>query len=471
VDFPAWSARFASALILPARTLASTKTSPGDRFTFCDLETMKALRKRLSTSVGIQSGFKALERENSPSATSTALDEEPLDEEPQEFGDDDEDTNDEPYPSHLVLFAKDATPIAVEHASQFTFVMWPIWQISNPTVATRGFGHIASSATISESDLATHQINEPATEPNIEPSADVAQQSAGEAVAAEAVSIESAIPETARETEMPSSPPRMKPGAFREPEVLESPAPQDPDEPRFYFPKRIRFFDPIAETSEDKLPSNGDSGARQSTQLTPALQAVILQLTEQQKQRENAKFGKRSKPEAPSPEPEKATSQLPESMEASTSAEPLAAHVPEFRPWFDADEPVGPADRRVSSRLRSPGLVAYYFSGGPPRPQPVADISATGFYLQTNDHWVPHTLVRMTLQGPEQGRNGKPSLTIAILARVVRIDPKGVGHEYVLTESLSRNGRDILPDKGTDKQALEEFLELLRNDTAASPAH
>jgi hypothetical protein len=471
VGFPAWSERFASALILPARTLASTKTSPGDRFTFCDLRTMEALRKRLSTPVGVQSGFKPIEQGNSPNAPSIS-DAQPPDDVFQESSEEEEEAEDQAYPSHRVLFAAAATPIAVGHASQFTFAKWPMWPASTPTAAAPGSGRTATSAANVQTNLAATEITGVPIEAQPEPSAPTPQagDSTNRAATTEPVPVQSAIPGPAAETATPSSPPPISAGFHAEPEIREGDVPEDPEAPRFYFPKRVRFFDPLSETPEDKLPANGDSGAGQSNRLSPALQAVILQLTEQQKQREKDSLGKRAKTQSENPKAEAAVPLPPELQEARTFPAPSPSPVAQFRPWLDADEPVGPFDRRVSTRLHSPGLVAYYFSGGPPRPEPVADISATGFYLRTNESWVPHTLVRMTLQSTEQGRMGKPRLTLAILARVVRIDSKGVGHEYVLSESLNRNGRDILPDKGTDRQALKQFLELLRNGTGAALA-
>jgi hypothetical protein len=131
-----------------------------------------------------------------------------------------------------------------------------------------------------------------------------------------------------------------------------------------------------------------------------------------------------------------------------------------FQHWLDADTilPVaGPRERRRSLRFQSPGLVAYYWTGGLPRAHEVADISPIGFYLRTNAPWVLHTMVRMTLQRSDK-KEGHPMHSITVLAKIVRIDPDGIGHEFVFNEMLNRNTRDILPDEGTDIRALQKFL-------------
>ena len=48
--------------------------------------------------------------------------------------------------------------------------------------------------------------------------------------------------------------------------------------------------------------------------------------------------------------------------------------------------------------------------------------------------------------------------SITVLAKIVRIDPDGIGHEFVFNEMLNRNTRDILFDAGIDIRALQKFL-------------
>ncbi len=128
-----------------------------------------------------------------------------------------------------------------------------------------------------------------------------------------------------------------------------------------------------------------------------------------------------------------------------------------FRRWLSG---VGGSRARRFKRFPLPGLVAFYWTGGAPKPHEIVNISKSGFYVRTKDLWLPDTLVRMTLQRPDHnGQEGRR--TIGVLARVVRIDEDGVGHEFVTSEALSRTrSQEILPEKGTSSKELERFLRM-----------
>ncbi len=89
------------------------------------------------------------------------------------------------------------------------------------------------------------------------------------------------------------------------------------------------------------------------------------------------------------------------------------------------------SEERRAVRLPMPGLVAYFFTGGAPRPHPIKDISVTGFYMCTQERWLPGTIVRVTLQMVDSsGQGGRDSITVH--SRVVRWGPDGGGFEFVL---------------------------------------
>lgn len=122
--------------------------------------------------------------------------------------------------------------------------------------------------------------------------------------------------------------------------------------------------------------------------------------------------------------------------------------------WLDANPLDG---KRRGERVHQPGLVAFYWSGGAPRPHEIINISKSGFYLRTREFWSQNTLVRMTLQRPSAITRDLRS--ISVLARVVRIDEDGVGHEFVTTEDLmALRSREIVPESGTNQADLESFL-------------
>lgn len=129
--------------------------------------------------------------------------------------------------------------------------------------------------------------------------------------------------------------------------------------------------------------------------------------------------------------------------------------------WLGAEEPKLDSSRRRAERIIMPGLVAFYWSGGVPRPHEIVNISKTGFYLKTDEFWALETLVRMTLQRQRSETNHK-SESVSVLARVVRIDAGGVGHEFVTTEALVHaRSMDVMPSHGTDWRELDKFLQVL----------
>lgn len=92
-------------------------------------------------------------------------------------------------------------------------------------------------------------------------------------------------------------------------------------------------------------------------------------------------------------------------------------------------------DRRRAYRLAQPDLVAFYFTGGAPHPHRIENISVTGCYMDTDDLWMPGTIIRMTLQkiGSRGDRRGD---TITVHSRLVRRGVKGGAFEFMLSGFL-----------------------------------
>ncbi len=330
--------------------------------------------------------------------------------------------------------------------------------------------------------------------------------------------------------ETTAGPDLSSPISATEDEASGNPEVTNQEEPHFFVPKPIRFFDPVenaalqksADAGQDSQSDKEVSEQNGSTGLTQALRDVILQLTEQEKERRKQELqptvdAESKKREVETIEPpaafadqemqqpalesqptelsreeaelawteeakfelqvaelrkkkanKKTPGQVPEIAETAEQAESQAEEkrkiAARLQSWLEARNArkiMGPCDRRQSSRVREPGLVAYYFTGGTPRPFPVEHISNTGFYIRTKEHWLPNTMLLMTIQRPDR-KLGDPLHAITVLTKVVRIDPEGVGHEFVMTESLTRKTLDIMPDMGTDRLALSEFLQPLQ---------
>ena len=86
---------------------------------------------------------------------------------------------------------------------------------------------------------------------------------------------------------------------------------------------------------------------------------------------------------------------------------------------------------RRAPRIPVPGLVGYFFTGGQSRPNEIRNISVMGFYMKTEERWMPGTVIRVTLQMIDSdGEN--PGDSITVLSRVVNWDSEGGGFEFVL---------------------------------------
>ena len=80
----------------------------------------------------------------------------------------------------------------------------------------------------------------------------------------------------------------------------------------------------------------------------------------------------------------------------------------------------------------------------------------TGFYLLTDDRWMPGTMIQMTLQKPLAKGERKQSITV--LSRIVRRGSDGVATEFVMPGTLDPYSHDVPPSQATDKIALARFL-------------
>jgi hypothetical protein len=275
--------------------------------------------------------------------------------------------------SHSVRFAL-STPVAGERSNQFTLNQSPIWQVAEPA------NFIPSLESKEPAALVPDRSTQPPLEPDAKPSSEelpgwtttirtpppealsslaastpigiphreqrqdfpsdefaiwrpaitaapsaIVQSRVSESAQAPAdpthIQITPATPETNQLPTLPPQPGLILNDSFEKPRIEENEKQNRKEEegPRFFFPARIRFFDPAAEPSEDGVsqespngdPFNADPSTRRSSHLSPELQAVILQLTDREKQKGRdrdslLKFAPvKSKPPARNPKPGK----------------------------------------------------------------------------------------------------------------------------------------------------------------------
>jgi hypothetical protein len=123
-------------------------------------------------------------------------------------------------------------------------------------------------------------------------------------------------------------------------------------------------------------------------------------------------------------------------------------------------------DRRKAERVADPRLVAYYWDGDKPKGHVVRDISATGLYLLTEDHWYPRTLVRLTLQAA-MGTDGMLENSITVETMVVRQDRSGVAFTFLPQGERSAGTSDARLANGADRKTLENFLKHIFTDESS----
>jgi len=128
-------------------------------------------------------------------------------------------------------------------------------------------------------------------------------------------------------------------------------------------------------------------------------------------------------------------------------------------------------NRRRAPRTKSPELRAYFWTGGHAEPHHIRDISASGLFLLTQDHWYPGTMVRLVLQyrdGTEEEESVNfnvdpeirkiPKNSITVQAIVVHQDDQGVGFGFFLLDDKLVKKRNI-PKEGATRKEFEVFLE------------
>ena len=87
--------------------------------------------------------------------------------------------------------------------------------------------------------------------------------------------------------------------------------------------------------------------------------------------------------------------------------------------------------QRRAPRIANPGLVGYFYTSGKAEPHEIRNFSVTGFYMKTDERWLPGTVIRVTLQMVDtDGSN--PGDTLTLHSRVVNWDEHGGGFEFVL---------------------------------------
>jgi hypothetical protein len=164
------------------------------------------------------------------------------------------------------------------------------------------------------------------------------------------------------------------------------------------------------------------------------------------------------------PEPVVAVAQ-PDSAQVDESvAQPVAPNQPNpiqpkrnwLERWLFPDS--SGQDKRSGARKPAPGLIAHFWTGGPPKSHPVRNISATGMYVVTEERWYLGTQILITLTKTlDDGPRAERSITV--LATAVRWGADGVGLEFVRNTAKRARRQEALLSDGADGEQLGQFVE------------
>ena len=66
----------------------------------------------------------------------------------------------------------------------------------------------------------------------------------------------------------------------------------------------------------------------------------------------------------------------------------------------------GTPDARFAPRIAEPSIFVYYWDGSVPEARRIRDISPTGAYILTDEHWYPGTIVRPIFRGYKTPASG-----------------------------------------------------------------
>ena len=164
------------------------------------------------------------------------------------------------------------------------------------------------------------------------------------------------------------------------------------------------------------------------------------------------------KPSAP--EPPKAAAHESEEK----SAKPARSWL---QRWLNPE----PTQPRKAQRESVSGLTAYFFTGGAPVAHAVRDISTSGMYVFTHERWYPGTVVRMTLTDRQQP-TAEHSITVNMA--VMRFGDDGVGLQFVTRPDPSRRGRQAAPRDmlagAADEFQIAQFLQRFRRKEGSGSA-
>ena len=112
-------------------------------------------------------------------------------------------------------------------------------------------------------------------------------------------------------------------------------------------------------------------------------------------------------------------------------------------------------DQRVANRHGMPPVVAYLGTVRSSKVYKIGDISIAGFYMVTEERWIPGTGFPVTLERRDAGANGE---TLTVFSTAVRNGDDGVGFTFLHPADEERHSGEAHGTNRVDLTKLAQFL-------------
>lgn len=139
-----------------------------------------------------------------------------------------------------------------------------------------------------------------------------------------------------------------------------------------------------------------------------------------------------------------------------TSSRPKEPLMKRFMRWLVPDQ-------RVANRHALPPLMAYLGQVRTSKVYKVGDVSVAGFFMLTEERWIPGTGFPVTLERTDEAGQGR---TLTVHATVIRTTDDGVGFSFISpADEEPRTGDSA----GTTRMDLSRVAQFLKGLPIAEP--
>ena|SRR5579863_1575300 len=112
-------------------------------------------------------------------------------------------------------------------------------------------------------------------------------------------------------------------------------------------------------------------------------------------------------------------------------------------------------DQRVANRHGMPPVVAFLGLARSSKEYKIGDISIAGFYMVTEERWIPGTGFPVTLERTDDGAQGE---TLTVFCTAVRIGPDGMGFTFLQPPEAEKQSGEAHGTTRMDLTKLAQFL-------------